>query len=195
MLMPMGFSTLLGGGTCTTIGTSTNLLVVSVAAEIGLKRMDMFDFLVPATIAGSIGIAYLWLVAPRIIPERQVTIGETTFPSGRPLPCHGHPEPHRAGGYLAAAQGPGGSVHAQNRHRLPGQGRREGDHEAGRLRHPGSREAGADPGGGGGHRRLFENALRWVYSIKGSYDEYRIAGLNSQKTIDETEFDQRQGQK
>jgi di/tricarboxylate transporter len=77
VLMPMGFATLLGG-TCTTIGTSTNLLVVSVAAEMGLKRMDMFDFLVPAAIAGSIGIAYLWLVAPRIIPEREPTLADTS---------------------------------------------------------------------------------------------------------------------
>ena len=34
MLMPMGFATLLGG-TATTIGTSTNLLVVSIAADLG----------------------------------------------------------------------------------------------------------------------------------------------------------------
>ena len=61
VLMPMGLATLLGG-TCTTIGTSTNLLVVSVAAEMGLRRLDMFDFLMPAVIAGSIGIAYLWLL-------------------------------------------------------------------------------------------------------------------------------------
>jgi di/tricarboxylate transporter len=77
VLMPMGFATLLGG-TCTTIGTSTNLLVVSVAAEMGLQRMDMFDFLAPAAIAGSIGIAYLWLVAPRIIPEREQTLADTS---------------------------------------------------------------------------------------------------------------------
>ena len=77
VLMPMGFATLLGG-TCTTIGTSTNLLVVSVAADMGLKRMDMFDFLMPAAIAGSIGIAYLWLVAPRIIPEREPTLADTS---------------------------------------------------------------------------------------------------------------------
>ena len=77
VLMPMGFATLLGG-TCTTIGTSTNLLVVSVAAEMGLKRMEMFDFLVPAAIAGVIGIAYLWLVAPRIIPEREPTLTDTS---------------------------------------------------------------------------------------------------------------------
>jgi Na+/H+ antiporter NhaD/arsenite permease-like protein len=47
VLMPMGFATLLGG-TCTTIGTSTNLLVVSVAAEMGLKRLEIFDFLIPS---------------------------------------------------------------------------------------------------------------------------------------------------
>ena len=77
VLMPMGFATLLGG-TCTTIGTSTNLLVVSVAAQMGLKRLEMFDFLVPAMIAGSIGIAYLWLVVPRIIPERKLTLADTS---------------------------------------------------------------------------------------------------------------------
>ena len=70
VLMPMGFSTLLGGAS-TTIGTSTNLLVIAVAAEMGLGRMGMFDFVVPALIAGSIGIAYLWLVAPWIIPARE----------------------------------------------------------------------------------------------------------------------------
>ncbi|MCG6879892.1 MAG: SLC13 family permease [Deltaproteobacteria bacterium] len=70
VLMPMGFATLLGG-TCTTIGTSTNLLVVSVAADMGLKRLGMFDFLLPAAIAGSIGIVYLWLLAPRIIPKKE----------------------------------------------------------------------------------------------------------------------------
>ena len=78
VLMPMGFATLLGG-TCTTIGTSTNLLVVSVAAEMGLKRIDMFDFLLPAAIAGSVGIAYLWLVAPRIMPAREPALADTSL--------------------------------------------------------------------------------------------------------------------
>ena len=44
-----------------------------------LKRMDMFDFMVPAAIAGSVGIAYLWLVAPRIIPERKPTLADTSL--------------------------------------------------------------------------------------------------------------------
>jgi len=77
VLMPMGFATLLGG-MCTTIGTSTNLLVVSVAASMGLRRLEMFDFLMPAFIAGSVGIAYLWLLAPKIIPKREQPLADTS---------------------------------------------------------------------------------------------------------------------
>jgi len=75
VLMPMGFATLLGGAG-TTIGTSTNLLVVSVAADMGLRRLEMFDFLVPALIAGGFGIAYLWLLAPRMIPKREQPLAD-----------------------------------------------------------------------------------------------------------------------
>ncbi|CAB1082789.1 TrkA domain protein [Olavius algarvensis Delta 1 endosymbiont] len=75
--MPMGFATLLGG-TGTTIGTSTNLLVVSVAADMGIRRLEMFDFSVPAVIAGSVGIVYLWLLAPRIIPNREQPLTDTS---------------------------------------------------------------------------------------------------------------------
>ena len=69
VLMPMGFATLIGGA-ATTIGTSTNLLVVSVAADMGLRTIGMFDFIVPASIAGAIGIVFLALVAPRLLPKR-----------------------------------------------------------------------------------------------------------------------------
>ena len=69
ILMPMGLATLLGGMS-TTIGTSTNLLVVSVASDMGLETIGMFDFFVPALMAGSFGIVYLWLIAPRILPNR-----------------------------------------------------------------------------------------------------------------------------
>ena len=70
MLLPMGLATIVGGMS-TTIGTSTNLLVVSVAADMGMERLQMFDFMLPAVIAGSAALLYLWLIAPRIIPERQ----------------------------------------------------------------------------------------------------------------------------
>jgi len=69
VLLPMGFATLLGG-MGTTIGTSTNLLVVSVAADMGMERFAMFDFMIPVAIAASVAIVYLWLVAPHMIPKR-----------------------------------------------------------------------------------------------------------------------------
>ncbi len=70
VLMPMGFATLLGGMT-TTIGTSTNLLVVSVAADLGVAHFSMFYFVVPAAIAGMVGMVYLALIAPRLLPDRK----------------------------------------------------------------------------------------------------------------------------
>ncbi|MDJ0956086.1 MAG: SLC13 family permease [Arenicellales bacterium] len=77
ILMPMGMATLVGGMT-TTIGTSTNLLVVSVAASLGLARMDMFAFFIPAGIAACVGILYLWLIAPRIMPLREAALSDTS---------------------------------------------------------------------------------------------------------------------
>ncbi|MEE8387022.1 MAG: SLC13 family permease [Acidiferrobacterales bacterium] len=77
MLMPMGFATLLGG-TATTIGTSTNLLVVSIAADLGMHRFSMFEFFVPAVISGGLAIVYLWLVAPRLLPARTTHLADTS---------------------------------------------------------------------------------------------------------------------
>ncbi len=79
VLMPMGFATLVGG-MATTIGTSTNLLVVNVAHELGLEKFGLFDFALPAAIAGSVGILYLWLIAPRLLPER---VSKLSDPSPR----------------------------------------------------------------------------------------------------------------
>ena len=77
VLMPMGFATLVGG-MCTTIGTSTNLLVVSVASDMGIQKFSMFDFLLPASIASVIGIAYLWLIAPLLVSERKTPLSDTS---------------------------------------------------------------------------------------------------------------------
>ena len=68
ILMPMGMATLIGGMS-TTIGTSTNLLVVGIANDMGLEQIQLFDFVLPAVIAGSIGMMFLWLVAPRLLPN------------------------------------------------------------------------------------------------------------------------------
>lgn len=77
VLMPMGFATLVGG-MCTTIGTSTNLLVVSVAADLGVEKFSMFDFALPASIASVIGITYLWLIAPHLVPKRETPLSDSS---------------------------------------------------------------------------------------------------------------------
>ena len=76
ILMPVGLATLVGG-MATTIGTSTNLIVVSIAADQGVTQLEMFDFALPVLIVGSIGLAYLWLVAPRLLPERKAPLSDT----------------------------------------------------------------------------------------------------------------------
>jgi len=77
VLMPMGLATLLGG-MATTIGTSTNLLVVGIAADLGERRFEMFDFTLPVLVAGSVGLLFLWLVAPRILPDRKPPMQDTS---------------------------------------------------------------------------------------------------------------------
>ena len=76
ILMPMGLATLVGG-MATTIGTSTNLLVVAIAQDQGLERFNMFDFALPAVIVGAFGMVFLWLVAPRLLPERKPPMSDT----------------------------------------------------------------------------------------------------------------------
>jgi di/tricarboxylate transporter len=46
VLMPFGLATVIGG-TVTTIGTSTNLRVVSVARDLGVREFGMFNFALP----------------------------------------------------------------------------------------------------------------------------------------------------
>jgi di/tricarboxylate transporter len=77
ILMPVGFATLLGG-MGTSIGTSTNLLVVQLAGDLGAKRFGMFDFALPVLIVGGVGMLYLWLIAPRLLPARKAPLSDTT---------------------------------------------------------------------------------------------------------------------
>jgi len=77
ILMPVGFGTLLGG-MATTIGTSTNLLVVQIAGDLGAHRFELFEFTPPVLIIGGLGMLYLWLIAPRLLPARKAPLSDTT---------------------------------------------------------------------------------------------------------------------
>ena len=77
VMMPMGLATIIGGMS-TTIGTSTNLLVVGIAHDLGQHDFTMFEWVLPVTIVGGAGIAFLWLVAPRLLPDRTPLMADTT---------------------------------------------------------------------------------------------------------------------
>lgn len=77
VMLPMGFATIIGGMS-TTIGTSTNLLVVGIARDSGIKDFGMFDFMLPVVIVGGVGILFLWLIAPRLLPDRVPPMQDTT---------------------------------------------------------------------------------------------------------------------
>jgi di/tricarboxylate transporter len=67
-LMPVNFA-ILAGGMLTSIGTSTNVLVLQIAADLGMPAMGIFDFTSTAIIAFAIALPYLWLLAPRLLPN------------------------------------------------------------------------------------------------------------------------------
>jgi di/tricarboxylate transporter len=67
-LMPLNAAVLIGGMS-TTIGTSTNLLVVSIARDLGMPHMTVFHFTPIVLVAALVALPYLWLVMPRLLPD------------------------------------------------------------------------------------------------------------------------------
>lgn len=66
LLLPMNYAVLIGG-MGTTIGTSTNIMVVSIAAGLGLQPFGIFDFIHVTALAAGPALLYLWLVAPMLL--------------------------------------------------------------------------------------------------------------------------------
>ena len=77
VMMPMGLATIIGGMS-TTIGTSTNLLVVGIAHDMGQHDFTMFEWVLPVAVVGGAGTLFLWLVAPRLLPDRTPLMSDTT---------------------------------------------------------------------------------------------------------------------
>ena len=70
-LIPLNAASLLGG-LATTIGTSTNILVVSIAVDLGMERMGVFHYTPIVLMASVVALPYLWLVAPRLLKDNRV---------------------------------------------------------------------------------------------------------------------------
>jgi di/tricarboxylate transporter len=69
LLMPLAFASILGG-TCTLIGTSTNMAGSSLISRLGMEPVSLFEFAGIGIILASAGIAWLVLIGHRIVPAR-----------------------------------------------------------------------------------------------------------------------------
>ncbi|MGY0391216.1 SLC13 family permease [Bizionia sp. KMM 8389] len=72
LLMPISFAALFGG-TCTLIGTSTNILVSSYATQYNLEPFGMFEFSLAALCLLIIGFVYIFLISPVLLPKNKKT--------------------------------------------------------------------------------------------------------------------------
>ncbi|MBK9017789.1 MAG: SLC13 family permease [Saprospiraceae bacterium] len=68
LLMPVAFASILGG-TCTVIGTSTNVAVNAYLAKNGLPPFGMFDFAPIGIVLCVIGILFLATVGMKLLPD------------------------------------------------------------------------------------------------------------------------------
>lgn len=95
LLLPLNYAAIFGG-TCTLIGTSTNILVSSLAADRGLAPLTMFEFLRMGVFYFALGMAYSLLLV-RFLPDRgdpesltgkyqlATYLTEVRVPAGSPL--------------------------------------------------------------------------------------------------------------
>jgi di/tricarboxylate transporter len=67
-LIPLNAAVMIGG-MATTIGTSTNILVASIAGDLGMRQMSVFHFTPIVLAAALVAIPYVWLLMPRLLHD------------------------------------------------------------------------------------------------------------------------------
>ncbi len=69
LLMPLSFASMFGG-VCTLIGTSTNILVSSIAEQHGQPPISMFEMAPLGLLFFAVGVVYMLVVGVRLLPDR-----------------------------------------------------------------------------------------------------------------------------
>ncbi len=77
LLMPLSFASMFGG-VCTLLGTSTNILVSSLAQQHGAEPFGMFEFTPLGILFLAVGFAYIYTVGVPLIPARREGQGLTS---------------------------------------------------------------------------------------------------------------------
>ncbi len=81
-MIPLSYAAVFGGMT-TLIGSGTNLLVNSALIEMGEKPFGFFDFSIPGMVLAGVGLIYITIIAPRLLPDRTDTTDETGNRDGK----------------------------------------------------------------------------------------------------------------
>ena len=82
LLMPLSFITILGGMT-TLIGSSSNLIVASLAQDNGMAPFGFFDFFIPGLFLATIGACYVIFVMPYMFQTAKKDNKSTKQKSGK----------------------------------------------------------------------------------------------------------------
>lgn len=74
LLIPLSYSSILGG-CCTLIGTSTNIVISGSMEKYGLPALTMFELGAIGLPMAFVGIAYIVIFGPKLLPNRSSVIG------------------------------------------------------------------------------------------------------------------------
>ncbi len=82
LLMPISFAAILGGS-CTLIGTSTNILISELVEELGQPPIEMFELAPLGLLLAGVGLLYILLFSHRLLPAVETATSLLGLKRGR----------------------------------------------------------------------------------------------------------------
>lgn len=69
LLIPLSYATILGG-TCSMVGTSTNLIADGIARDLGMEAFSLFSIAPLGIIYSVVGVVFIMVIGVRLLPAR-----------------------------------------------------------------------------------------------------------------------------